>query len=76
MLLKICTSNINTNNNCYFSLWEDDRMKQLKTMLNWNNTKLDWTKETKYKQSNRNEFKNRPILPRPTEVYDKLTQKH
>lgn len=53
------------------SLWELDRMKQLKTMLDWNNTKLKgWLKETDY--MNIDEFKNRSVLPRPQEVLEKL----
>jgi CRISPR-associated protein (TIGR03986 family) len=31
------------------SLWETPRLKQLKTMLNWNNTEItDWLKKTRY----------------------------
>jgi len=46
------------------SLWEIDRMQQLKTMLDWNNKPKD--EKTDYLPLN--EFRKRKVLPPPTEV--------
>lgn len=56
------------------SFWDVKRMKQLKTMLDWNNTTLKkWHEETEYMTIQPdNKFKNRPVLPKPTEVCKKL----
>lgn len=54
------------------SLWETDRMKELKTMLDFNiGTQLQNRDKTRYMEisgQNNNEFKFRNILPKPTEV--------
>lgn len=50
-------------------LWEVDRMKELKRMLDYNNKPSD--DKTRYMQiqgPNNNEFKHRNVLPKPTEV--------
>lgn len=57
------------------SLWEIPRIKELKEMLNWRHTeKSDWLEKTRYMLINhptlKNEFKDRPVLPKPTEVVD------
>ncbi len=55
------------------SLWDLERMEQLKTMLDWNNTKLRrWYEETEYMDLN--EFEKRLVLPKPIEVKGKLTK--
>lgn len=46
------------------SLWELDRMKELEAMLNWDKKPSD--EKTKYMELN--EFRNRNVLPKPTEV--------
>ncbi len=52
------------------SLWDVDRMHQLKTMLDWENTKIpNWLDKTRYMEIEpKNEFKNRLILPKPDQV--------
>lgn len=59
------------------SLWDTARLKQLKIMLDWENTKKEgWLERTRYMEINRqidrnkteNEFKDRRILPKPEEV--------
>jgi CRISPR/Cas system CSM-associated protein Csm3 (group 7 of RAMP superfamily) len=54
------------------SLWDIERMRHLKTMLNWENTKIpDWLNKTKYMVIEPdNEFKKRLILPKPDQVGD------
>ncbi|HHY79108.1 MAG TPA: TIGR03986 family CRISPR-associated RAMP protein [Thermoanaerobacter sp.] len=55
------------------SLWDHERMKHLKVMLNFENTKLKgWKQETDYMELK--EFKDRPVLPKPLEIYDKLAE--
>ncbi len=50
-------------------LWDVERMQQLKTLLDWGNTKLkNWIKRTEYMP--RGEFKERCILPTPKEVVE------
>jgi len=58
--------NINENK----PLWELDRMKQLKTMLDWSNTNINgWHKKTEYMSIEPyNEFKTRDVLQKPTEI--------
>ncbi|MGI6308500.1 MAG: TIGR03986 family CRISPR-associated RAMP protein [Dethiobacteria bacterium] len=53
-------------------LWDIDRMRQLKTMLNWENTRIpNWLNKTKYMEIEPdNEFKKRLILPKPDQVGD------
>jgi CRISPR-associated protein (TIGR03986 family) len=56
-------------------LWDTQRMKMLKTMLDWNNTqKAGWNGKTRYMEIERgktatkrgtNEYKGRPVLPDP-----------
>ncbi|MCW5907198.1 MAG: TIGR03986 family CRISPR-associated RAMP protein [Chitinophagales bacterium] len=52
------------------SLWEVDRLKELKTMLTLNNdmpeASVDWLSRTRYQELD--EFKRRPVLPKPSEV--------
>lgn len=49
------------------SLWEIDRLKQLKIMLNWENTKIpNWLSKTNYMELD--EFKERKILNKPVDV--------
>jgi len=49
------------------NLWELDRFKDLKAMLNFNiGVTLENQGETDYMQLN--EFRNRPILPRPSRI--------
>jgi len=58
------------------TLWETERLKQLKAMLDWTNTeKIGWLEKTKYMEIERrkngkkvNEFKNRPVLPKPENI--------
>lgn len=52
------------------SLWDIERMRYLKIMLSWDNTKIpDWLDKTKYMQIEPdNDFKNRMILPSPEVV--------
>ncbi|QSZ28051.1 TIGR03986 family CRISPR-associated RAMP protein [Aceticella autotrophica] len=72
------------------SLWDTPRLKQLKAMLNWNNTEIpDWLKKTRYmmiecphkdpdydclcsdsKHDKCNEYKDRPVLPKPEKVIE------
>lgn len=58
-------------------IWENDRLKQLKTMLTWDENEVaseKWLKKTRYMEITRggkkgnagNEFIERPILPKPT----------
>lgn len=54
------------------SLWNHERMKHLKVILDFENTKLKgWKQETDYMELK--EFKNRPVLSKPLEVYNKFT---
>jgi len=49
------------------SLWETERMQELKEMLDWEKTSIPgWNNKTDYLQLA--EFKNRSVLPRPSEV--------
>ncbi|HOV91196.1 MAG TPA: TIGR03986 family CRISPR-associated RAMP protein [Syntrophorhabdaceae bacterium] len=52
------------------NLWETDRLKELKAMLDFDNKPSN--EKTRYMEIERpgvgNEFKNRPVLPRPMEV--------
>ncbi|MBK9404463.1 MAG: TIGR03986 family CRISPR-associated RAMP protein [Ignavibacteria bacterium] len=49
------------------NLWDEDRMKELKRMLDWENKPgKDLTRYMTIQPEN--EFKNRPVLPRPTDV--------
>lgn len=52
------------------SLWEVDRLKELKTMLTLNHdmtgASVDWLSRTRYMELD--EFKKRPVLPKPSEV--------
>ena len=52
------------------SLWETERLKHLKVMLNWNNAETTgWLEKTRYMEitdkGKVNEFKNRPVLLAP-----------
>lgn len=69
-------SHIKTDSKTMTSIWDYERMQHLKTMLNWDNTKVEnWHEETKYMTIEPlNEFKNRPVLLRPTEEYDSITK--
>lgn len=61
-------------------LWDTYRLKQLKAMLDWDNTvKKFWNERTRYleiehEQEGRkeNEYKNRPVLPLPEDVVNYL----
>jgi len=61
------------------SLWDVDRLKELKTMLTFDHrmigAKVDWQSRTRYMDIRhpiyKNEFKHRPVLPEPTEVIQK-----
>lgn len=65
---------LKTDSNKLSSIWDHDRMIHLKKMLNWRNTKVKgWHEATQYMRPE--EFRNRNVLPRPTEVYDKLSNK-
>ncbi|HOV21795.1 MAG TPA: TIGR03986 family CRISPR-associated RAMP protein [bacterium] len=49
------------------SLWEEERLKLLKIMLDWNNTKIPgWLDKTRYMDLE--EFKNRTVLEKPNET--------
>jgi hypothetical protein len=50
------------------NLWEVDRIKQLKTMLDFNTGKRLERQNVYMNITPVNEFKNRPILPLPTKV--------
>lgn len=59
------------------SLWGNKRLKALKIMLDWSNTeKSNWLEETRYMEIKRkkndgkdfNEYKSRPVLPKPDGV--------
>lgn len=51
------------------SLWDIPRLKQLKIMLDWDNTKLpNWNKITEYMDLTDNRWRNRAILPYPEKV--------
>jgi CRISPR-associated protein (TIGR03986 family) len=72
------------------SLWDTPRLKQLKTMFNWNNTTINsWLEKTRYmmiecphndpdyeclcsdpKKNTCNEYKDRPVLPKPKRVIE------
>jgi len=51
------------------SLWDHERMKELKAMLSFNGCDSDaWLEKTKYLQVGSDEYKNRNVLPKPSEV--------
>ena len=51
------------------SLWDIPRLKQLKIMLDWYNTRLlNWNEITEYMNLTDNRWKNRAILPYPEKV--------
>ncbi len=51
------------------SLWDVERMQQLKTLLDWKNIKLkDWINRTEYMDIEDDKLKKRCILPKPKEV--------
>ena len=48
------------------SLWEHERLKELKAILNWENTKQeDWLEKTDYQELK--EFRDRKILGKSTD---------
>lgn len=54
------------------TLWETERLKQLKVMLDWRNTELpNWVERTRYFEiehpENDNEFRKRLVLRKPTD---------
>jgi CRISPR-associated protein (TIGR03986 family) len=54
-------------------LWDTYRLRQLRVMLDWNNTqKENWNERTRYLEiehpQNGNEYKTRPVLPAAEEV--------
>ncbi len=54
--------------------WNLPRMQELKCMLSWPPLKQSWLKETRYmeiKSGRENEFRNRPVLPKPSHVLQK-----
>jgi CRISPR-associated protein (TIGR03986 family) len=64
------------------SYWANDpRMKELKHMLTFENNPggISWEDRTRYMEIehplHRNEYKNRPVLPKPSEVVQKDTYK-
>jgi len=59
-------------------LWENDRLKQLKTMLTFEppaDIKDQWLERTRYMkiETGNNEYRSRPVLPQPGEVVKKDT---
>jgi CRISPR/Cas system CSM-associated protein Csm3 (group 7 of RAMP superfamily) len=61
------------------NIWQTKRLKELLNMLDWGNTKKDkWLEETRYMEikhpdpkkigKTKNEYKSRPVLPKPSEV--------
>lgn len=67
-------------------IWSNDRLKELKTMLTWNNEQVgtdEWLRKTRYMEitrdgqtgKNGNEFSERPVLPKPSEVVEMLKGK-
>lgn len=51
------------------SLWDTKRLRQLKCMLDWQNTgKPNWLEKTRYMEIEKKEYKNRPVLPDPETV--------
>lgn len=53
-------------------LWNNQRLKELKAMLRWDNVEApNWTEETRYMSIHAKEYRDRPVLPYPTEVVDK-----
>ncbi|MDK2909981.1 MAG: hypothetical protein PWR20_1548 [Bacteroidales bacterium] len=60
------------------NLWDIPRMKELRKLLDWSNTnKSDWNEKTRYMEIEHkitdedkpiNEFKNRPVLPKPIDI--------
>ncbi len=59
------------------NIWHTMRLKELLNMLDWGNTKKpDWLEKTRYMEISRkqqegkpiNEYRSRPVLPRPSEV--------
>ncbi len=65
MLQKLKQVNIVQGN--LNSLWDTDRLKELKKILSWENNNIyNWMYKTHYMELN--EFKDRPVLPKPSEV--------
>jgi len=53
------------------SLWDNKRMKELRAMLSFNGCDSDaWLEKTKYLQVGSDEYRNRNVLPKPSEVRD------
>ncbi|MCL4440398.1 MAG: TIGR03986 family CRISPR-associated RAMP protein [Firmicutes bacterium] len=61
------------------TLWDTERLRQLKCMLDWQNTVIPgWSEKTRYmeiehpnpqaRNGTENEYKNRPVLPDPEKV--------
>jgi CRISPR/Cas system CSM-associated protein Csm3 (group 7 of RAMP superfamily) len=55
------------------TLWDTPRLKELKWLLNWQNTKIkDWNEKTRYMKigsgGGGNEYKKRPVLPKASDV--------
>lgn len=51
------------------ALWDTSRLKELKAMLDWKNTeKPGWSKKVEYMHIQPNQFKDRKVLRKPTEV--------
>lgn len=51
------------------NLWDVDRIKDLKIMLNWDNTKIkNWDEKTRYMSIDNKEFKERNKLPFPPDI--------
>jgi len=59
----------------YHSLWDSDRLKQLKTMLTFQPImdNDEWLSRTRYMDINNREFRYRPVLPYPGEVISNKT---
>ena len=57
------------------SLWQTPRLKELKIMLNWSNTKEPrWLERTRYMSVQNREYRDRKILPGPKEVVNPETK--
>lgn len=51
------------------SLWDVERLSELEKMLNFENTKIpEWNQKTQYSTLKESDFKERQILPNPSEV--------
>jgi len=55
------------------TLWNTPRLKELKCLLNWQNTKIkDWNEKTRYMEIRHskygNEYRERPVLPKASDV--------